>query len=276
MTDRMPPQTDTALICGQGALPGLLAIRAPEALLVQMEGFPADLGDRPVQSFRLERLVPLMEQLLDRGITRVCFAGAVRRPRIEPEFFDARTATLVPRILTAMQSGDDAALREVIAIFEDWGLSVVAAHDIAPDLLASEGVLAGAVTEADRADAARAAEIVTALGALDLGQGAVVAQGLCLAVETLPGTDAMLAFVAERAASLRPNPKGARGVLYKAPKPGQDRRIDLPAIGPDTIRNAAAAGLAGIAIAAEGVLILDHAATVAAADAAGLFLWARA
>jgi hypothetical protein len=86
----------------------------------------------------------------------------------------------------------------------------------------------------------------------------------------------MLAFVAERAASLRPNPKGARGVLYKAPKPGQDRRIDLPAIGPDTIRNAAAAGLAGIAIAAEGVLILDYAATVAAADAAGLFLWARA
>lgn len=268
--------TDTALICGQGALPGLLAARAPGALLVQMEGFPADLGGRPVQDFRLERLVPLMEHLLDRGIRRVCFAGALRRPQIEPEVFDARTATLVPRILMAMQSGDDAALREVIAIFEDWELAVVAAHDIAPDLLAGEGILAGTVTEADRTDAARAARIVEGLGALDLGQGAVVAQGLCLAVETLPGTDAMLAFVAEHARTLRPDPQGARGVLYKAPKPGQDRRIDLPAIGPQTVQNAAAGGLAGIVVAASGVLMLDRAATVAAAEAAGLFLWARA
>ncbi len=271
----MTEGTEIALICGQGALPGLLARHAPDALLVQMEGFEADLGGRPAQSFRLERLVPLMEQLLDRGIRRVCFAGAVQRPRIEPEFFDARTATLVPRILTAMQSGDDAALREVIAIFEDWGLSVVAAQEIAPDLLAEEGVLAGSVTEADRRDAARAAEIVAALGPLDIGQGAVVAQGLCLAVETLPGTDAMLAFVGQHSA-LKSDPKCARGLLYKAPKPGQDRRIDLPAVGPRTVRNAAAAGLAGIVVAAGGVLLLDRAATLAAADEAGLFLWARA
>lgn len=266
-------KSDTALICGQGGLPGILADRAPDALLIEMEGFPADLGGRPAEPFRLERLVPLMEQLLDRGISRVCFAGAVRRPRIEPEAFDARTATLVPRILRAIQSGDDAALREVIAIFEDWGLGVVAAHDIAPELLAEEGLLAGTVSDADRADAARAAEIVAGLGALDLGQGAVVARGLCLAVETLPGTDAMLDFVARHAAV---RPKGARGVLYKAPKPGQDRRIDLPAIGPQTVGNAAAAGLAGIAVAAGGVLMLDREATLAAAEAAGLFLWARA
>jgi len=101
-----------------------------------------------------------------------------------------------------------------------------------------------------------------------------VAQGLCLAVETLPGTDAMLDFVALHA-RLRPDPSGARGVFYKAPKLGQDRRIDLPALGPETIRRAAAAGLAGVAFEAGGVLLLDRAATIAAAEAAGLFLWAR-
>ena len=69
--------------------------------------------------------------------------------------------------------------------------------------------------------------------------------------------------------------KGARGVLYKAPKPGQDLRLDLPAIGPGTLRRAAAAGLAGVAVEARGVMVLGYAATVAAADSAGLFLWGR-
>ncbi len=117
--------------------------------------------------------------------------------------------------------------------------------------------------------------MVAALGPLDLGLGAVVAQGLCLAVETLPGTDAMLDFAAAHAGALRPDPKAGRGVFYKAPKPGQDRRIDLPTLGPATVARAAKAGLAGIAWEAGGVILLDRAAMVAAAEAAGLFLWAR-
>ena len=85
----------------------------------------------------------------------------------------------------------------------------------------------------------------------------------------------MLGFVAEKAKGLRPDPKGAHGVFYKAPKPGQDRRIDLPTIGTGTVRNAAKAGLAGIAWEAGGVILLDRAAMIAEAEARGLFLWAR-
>ena len=156
------------------------------------------------------------------------------------------------------------------------GFAVVGVDQVAPDLVPGPGLLCGSVTEQDDRDAARAAAIVAAIGAVDVGQGAVVAQGLCLATEALPGTDAMLDFVASAASGLRPDPKGARGLLYKAPKPGQDNRIDLPAIGPHTVTRVAAAGLGGIAWAAGGVLLLDRAATVAAAEAAGLFLWARA
>lgn len=167
--------TRTAIIAGQGALPGLLAAQCPDALLAEMEGFSADLPGRRVQRFRLERLVPFMEHLIDSGVSRVCFAGAVRRPRIEAELFDPHTATLVPRLLAALQSGDDAALRQVIGIFEDWGLAVVGADALAPDLVPGPGVLCGAPTPADSADADRAAAIVAGIGALDLGQGAVVA-----------------------------------------------------------------------------------------------------
>ena len=122
--------------------------------------------------------------------------------------------------------------------------------------------------------AERAAQIVQGLGALDIGQGAVVAQGLCLAVEALPGTQAMLEFAAAHA-GLKPDPNGPKGLLYKAPKPDQDRRIDLPTIGPDTVRQVAAAGLGGIVWQAGSVILLQREAAIETAKTAGIFLWAR-
>jgi UDP-2,3-diacylglucosamine hydrolase len=85
----------------------------------------------------------------------------------------------------------------------------------------------------------------------------------------------MLARLAELPAARRAAAPPPAGVLYKGPKPGQDRRLDLPAVGPATAHAAAAAGLAGIAVEAGGTMILGYAETVAAADAAGLFLWGR-
>lgn len=257
--------TRTAIIAGQGALPRLLAEVLDAPSIHAPEGFAPDV---PAQAFRFERLVPLLDRLVADGVERVVFAGAVRRPRLDPEAFDPRTAALVPRV-AAMGQGDDGLLRELIAIFEEWDLPVVGVDAIRPDLIPQAGVLAGAPSARDHADAARAAQILAVTGPLDIGQGCVVAGGLCLAIETLPGTAPMLDFVARARGAHR------GGVLFKAPKPGQDRRIDLPALGPDTITQASAAGLSGIAFAAGGVLVLDRAATVAAADEAGLFLWAR-
>jgi len=271
----------TALIAGRGALPAHLA-RALAAsgkpfLIAEVEGFAMENPDGlPVRRFALERLALLFDHLHETGVTRVVMAGAVTRPRLDPERIDPRTAQLLPRIVPALAQGDDATLRAVIALFEEEGFAVVGAEAVAPDLLPPPGVLTHArPSPADERDAARAAQIVAALGAADVGQGAVVAQGLCLAVEALPGTDAMLAWVAEVAGACRPDPKGARGVVCKAPKPGQDRRVDLPAIGPATVEAAARAGLAGIVVEAGGVLLLDPAETVARADRVGLFLWVR-
>lgn len=261
-----------ALIAGEGRLAPAVASALDDPLVYALDGLSPSVEARP---FRLERLVPFLDELLDQGATEVVFAGAIRRPRIEPELFDARTMAIVPRIVMGMQSGDDAALRAVINVFEESGLKVLSVDEILPDLVPGEGVLTGEPGPRDQKDAARAAEIVRGLGPLDVGQGAVVAQGLCLAVEALPGTQAMLDFV-KLHSGLKPDPKGARGVLYKAPKPGQDRRIDLPTIGPDTVAQAAAAGLGGIVWEAGGVILLERETAIAAARDAGLFLWARA
>ncbi|MDO5612134.1 MAG: UDP-2,3-diacylglucosamine diphosphatase LpxI [Paracoccus sp. (in: a-proteobacteria)] len=262
--------SDIAIIAGQGGLAPDLAARLPGAPVYTLEGFAPPI---PATPFRLERLVPFLDHLSDTGITRVIFAGAVQRPRLDPEMFDPRTAQLVPRMLMAMQSGDDAALRALLDIFEESGLTICTLPDIAPDLVPGPGLLCGQPAPQDKADAERAAAILKTTGPLDIGQGCVVTGGLCLAIETLPGTQAMLEFAARHQA-LRKTPRG--GVLYKAPKPGQDRRIDLPTIGPDTVDQAAAAGLSGIAWEPSGVIVLNRDETIRRADAQGLFLWARA
>lgn len=261
----------TALIAGEGSLAPTIAAALDRPLVYALDHLHPQVEAKP---FRLERLVPFLDELAEQGVTRAVFAGAIRRPRIEPDLFDPRTMAIVPRILMGMQSGDDAALRAVLDVFEEAGIAIASVDQILPGLVPGAGVLAGEPTPRDQKDAARAAEIVQGLGALDIGQGAVVAQGLCLAVEALPGTQAMLDFVRLHA-GLKPDPKGPRGVLYKAPKPGQDRRIDLPTIGPDTVRQAAEAGLGGIAWQAGSVILLDREDAIARAEQAGLFLWSR-
>jgi DUF1009 family protein len=264
----------TALIAGQGRLPAALAAAmATPPLVAALDGFTPD-GLTVDLRFRVERLVPFLRALERDGVGRVVFAGAVTRPRLDPGLLDPATAELLPRLMGAMAQGDDATLREVIAVFEEFGFTVAGVEDVAPALLPGPGVLVGTVAARDEADAARAAAIVAALGAVDVGQGAVVAQGLCLAVEALPGTDAMLAQVAGIGA-LRPDPARGRGVFYKAAKPGQDRRIDLPTLGPGTMHAAAAAGLAGVVFEAGSVICLDLPEMQRLAGEMGLFLWAR-
>jgi DUF1009 family protein len=273
------PGEGLAIVAGRGDLPRLLAEDCARAgrpyRVVVFDGVPLDwTAAHPVLRAAFEKPGRLFADLRAAGCGLVTFAGGIARPELRPLRFDLKMLRLAPRLLRGLRSGDDATLRMVAGLFEAEGFAVRAPQEILPDLVAPSGVLGRhAPDERDRADAARAADIVKALGAADVGQAAVVAAGICLGLESIQGTDAMLDFVARTPAELRP--KGARGVLYKAPKPGQDVRLDLPAIGPGTLRRAAAAGLAGVAVQAGAVMVLGYAATVAAADSAGLFLWGR-
>ena len=265
-----------ALIAGAGALPAALAAALPRRpFIAALDGFQPE-GLTPDLTFRIERLFPFFQALHTAQITEIAFAGAVQRPRLDPALFDPQTAQIVPRLMQSMAQGDDATLREVIALFEEDGFEIIGPAEIAPALTPPEGLYAGQLTARDQQDATRAAAITEALGRVDVGQGCIVAQGLCLATETLAGTDAMLASLSTLPDSLRPNPKQGRGLLYKAPKPTQDRRIDLPTIGPDTVTAAANAGLGGIAWEAGGVIALELPSMQTLAADHGLFLWSRA
>ena len=253
-----------AIIAGMGDLPHLMLAAGP-AEWVALPGATPPQGVTPLIQARYEQLGALFAALQGADVSEICFAGAAARHRFDVTALDPETMALVPRIQAAQHRGDDALLREVVAIFEDRGFTIRAAHDLRPDLLARDGALHG---RADPdGDAARARAVLTALGPLDVGQGAVAARGQVIGIETLQGTDAMLRFVAETM-------PGSGGVLVKRPKPGQDLRVDMPVIGADTVRAAAAAGLKGIEIAAGAVLVLDEHAVVSACAETGVALWA--
>lgn len=279
----MAPRPDggprLAIIAGSGQLPVHLALAArlngedPFILTLTDEaeqdwsGFdhaPVGVGDFAALSRTFSR------ERIDRAV----LSGGVRR---RPEWREIRptlrTLLGVPGIVrTLLNGGDDAVLKMVIGLIEANGVRVVGAHEIAPDLLAAEGPIGKFAARAeDLRDIAAASAAALALGALDVGQGAVAIGGRVVALEGAEGTDQML----ERVAVLRKEGRISQrrdGVLVKLCKPEQDIRADLPSIGVETVRRAAAAGLAGIATEAGRSLVLDRDSVVAEADRSRLFV----
>jgi hypothetical protein len=242
-----------------------------QVFAVVVEGWaePADFSHVPHVVVRVGAGGYAIEQFRAHGVRQIVMCGRAQRPSLMAIRPDAGMARMLLRVGIAAWQGDDGLLKAVVRILEEDGFEVVPSQAIVRDILPEPGLLgATAPEELARGDIRRGIAVVRALGAVDVGQCAVVQQGLVLGVEAIEGTDALLA----RCAGLRR--EGPGGVLVKLVKPGQDRRVDLPTIGPVTVAGAAAAGLVGIAIEARGTIVVDRPATVAAADAAGLFLLA--
>ncbi|MGB0960856.1 MAG: LpxI family protein [Halocynthiibacter sp.] len=264
------PSDVTAILAGGGQLPLVVARHLSHPFLVDFEGVDCD-GFSAEYTANFNTLGALFDVLRARKVTHVVFAGGMARPALNPAEFDSKMISLAPRLMAAFQSGDDALLRLVVDVFEEEGFTILGAHDLVPELVAKASSIAGPVADAPaHADAETGAHILEHMSALDIGQSCVVANGLCLGLETLQGTDAMLGFVAMTPPHLR----RAKGVLIKRAKTGQDLRVDMPAIGVATVENAAKAGLSGIAIEAKRVLLIDRPAICAAAERLNISLWA--
>ncbi|HVY14924.1 MAG TPA: UDP-2,3-diacylglucosamine diphosphatase LpxI [Rhodopila sp.] len=270
-----PPADPPALgiIAGGGPLPGRVAAAARAAgrpvFILGLEGFadPAVLAPFPHLINRIGAAGKTLQSLRAHGCRDLVMIGPVRRPSLLDLRPDVEGTRILARIGRAAFAGDDGLLSAVIRVLGEEGFRVIGAHEVLRETLAPPGLLTRAAPDAlAKADIDRGVAVLRMLGPADIGQACVVQQGLVLAVEAVEGTDAMLA----RAGALRRD--GAGGVLVKLCKPGQDRRADLPTIGPDTVRNAAAAGLRGVAFEADATILAEREASLAAADAAGLFL----
>ena len=265
------------IIAGGGALPVRLAeacaAKGAPFIVVRLSGFADPEAARfPGDEVRLGEGGKLARVLKEHGCDAVVMAGIVPRPDFSRLSLDWRAAALLPRLIAAATRGDAALLSVIVDAFEAEGVKVVGADEVAQDLAPRPGAIGRhAPTPGALADIRKAAGVIAALGPFDVGQAAVVASGLVLAIEAAEGTDAMLARCADLPEAILGGDRG--GVLVKAPKPGQELRVDLPTIGPATIEGAIRARLSGIAVEAGRALFLDAEAAVRRADEAGLFLY---
>lgn len=261
------------IIAGGGPLPGQVAAAAQAAgrqvFITALEGFaePAIVAPFAHRFFRLGAIGAIRQALRDAGCIDIVMIGPVKRPSMLALRPDTEGLKLIGKIGKAAFAGDDGLLAAIIRVLSEDGFRVLGAHDIVADVLGPAGLLTTTAPDASAmADVQRGIEVLKVIGAADIGQACVVQQGIVLAVEAVEGTDAMLSRIPPLA---RPGPGG---VLVKLAKPGQERRADMPTIGPNTILFAAQAGLRGIAFEAGNTILSDRAGMIAAADEHRLFL----
>jgi len=274
-----PPEGPLAIVCGAGNMPYRVADavigRGRRVVLLALVGWADPLQVERYRHHwaRLGQLGRLSRLARREGCRDVVFIGALTRPAITQLRFDLAALMVLPRLIKAFAGGDDHLLTRICRIVEDRGFRLLGAHEVAPEILVPPGQLGRhAPSERDRADIAVGQALLAATGPFDIGQAVVVAGNRVIALEAAEGTDRMLERIAQlrREGVLKLRDKS--GVLVKAPKPSQDRRLDLPSVGVRTIEAAAAASLAGIAVEAHGAVTADLNEMVRQADAAGLFV----
>ena len=266
------PAAKLGIVAGGGSLPGLLAA-ACEAegrpyYLLGLNGFaePHALGRVPDAWIGLAAAAHGFALLRNAGVSVVVMAGAVRLPPLSELRPDWQTAAFLARIAGRLL-GDDGVMRAVVEEFVQEGFLVVGPDEILAGLVAEPGLMGRHEPDSQaKADIALGMRAAHDLGRRDVGQAVVVQLGHIVDQEDADGTAALVSRCADK------QRLGPGGVLVKMKKPQQDRRVDLPVIGPETVKQAAAAGLRGIAIEAGGGLILGRDAVAEAADAAGLFV----
>lgn len=266
-----------AIVAGSGQLPLLLAQSLDRSgrdhRILALRGFAEPpvrrLAAASVDLLDVQGALAILERW---SPATIMLAGGVDRPGPSAVLNAFSAFRNRHELNDLIGRGDDSLLRGVLDLLTERGHVVAGVHEIAPELLAKPGIFsARAPDDGDARAVEIGARVLGALSPFDFGQAAVVEGERVLAVEGPEGTDRMLARVRVlRVGWVKPREK--RGVLIKAPKIGQDLRIDLPAIGPRTIQNAARAGLAGVAVGASSTLILSEEETIATADRLGVFL----
>ena len=268
-----------AMLCGGGSLPLAVADKVVAAgrpvLLFPLRGAAEGIAVErfPHHWVHIGQIGKFLRLARAAGCQDVVLIGSLVRPSLWQVHLDLKGLSVLPRALSAYRGGDNHLLTSMGKVLEDEGLHLLGAHEVAPDILMPEGALARAqVSERDREDITLGLDYLRTAGKFDIGQAVVVAGRHVLAVEAAEGTDAMLTRVAEMRANGRVRAPGRTGILVKAPKPTQDRRFDLPSIGPRTVEGAARAGLAGIAVVAGSTIVAEPEQMVAAADRANIFV----
>lgn len=261
-----------AIIAGNGSIPFYLIEECKkigrEYCLIIIEGHGKELSEKydPDYIVSLSKMGRAVKYVKNIGIKHILMVGGVKRPSLKNIIPDLWTAKFLTTISSKV-SGDNSVLSKLTKALEKEGFIIVAPEEVLPNLICPKGTL-GKVkpNQQNNEDISTGYRIAKIIGANDIGQSIIIENGLVIAVEAAEGTDRMI----KRSLSLKKEKKA--GVLIKVIKPMQDKRIDRPVIGIDTIKAAKKAGLDGIALESNEILILNYSDVILYADEEGLFV----
>lgn len=261
------------IIAGSGELPGQVIgsclRKGIEIFVIAIEGETetATIQNAPHKWLHLGKVGEAVKTLKKQDIQNILMVGRVARPTFSALSLDFTAVRLLLKLSKLEAQGDDAVFSAIIRFLEEQGFTVLGIKDVLYDNLIPEGAL-GNITPDETAlsDIAIGKRVAQTIGTLDIGQAVIVQRGQVLGVEGPEGTDRLIA----RCRDL--HQEGLGGVLVKMMKPGQDTRVDLPAIGVYTVENAHANRLRGIAVEAGNALVIHRSRVIERADELGLFI----
>ncbi len=261
-----------AIIAGNGSIPFYLIEECNkigrEYCLIIIEGHGKELSEKydPDYIVSLSKMGRAVKYVKNIGIKHILMVGGVKRPSLKNIIPDLWTAKFLTTISSKV-SGDNSVLSKLTKALEREGFIIVAPEEVLPNLICPKGTL-GKVkpNQQNNEDISTGYRIAKIIGANDIGQSIIIENGLVIAVEAAEGTDRMI----KRSLNLKKEKKA--GVLIKVIKPMQDKRIDRPVIGIDTIKAVKKAGLDGIALESNEILILNYSDVILYADEEGLFV----
>ncbi|MFH1809269.1 MAG: UDP-2,3-diacylglucosamine diphosphatase LpxI [Pseudomonadota bacterium] len=265
------------ILAGNGVLPGMVA-RGARALgrPVVVAGLKGEVDLALRDEVELFREVPIgslgavLKTFHDGGAREAVMVGGVSKRRL---FSRVRPDRLAAKLLLRLRHfKDDHALRALADLLAEHGVQVVDASAFVPDALAPVGVMTRRQpSEGEWQDIRFGFDVLRDLAPVDVGQTVVVRSGVILAVEAIEGTDACIRRGAELGKGRSVITRGG-AVVCKRVKPHQDRRFDLPAVGPRTVEVCAEVGVQVLAVEAGGTLMLDRVALQQQADRSRLTL----
>jgi len=263
---------DLAIIRGSGELPPMIKNIYRKAIYISFNN-SNKTADKQMIYCEFEKLGFLFDKLKQNGIRRVVMAGSITRPQFQKSKMDNYTINLMPKLQEKLVQGDNELLSFIAAEFEKKGYQILGASDLVPDLTVDPGFVCGSSYDFFSRDIYKADSVLKTLSPEDIGQGVVIENGLVLGIETLQGTNELLKFVSKTSPHLRIQETG--GIFVKRPKANQDLRFDMPVVGPKTVDLACKAGLRGLVLSPNTVVLLEREKCIKIAEDNNFFILAE-
>lgn len=204
----------------------------------------------------------ILSYLKERKATSAVLIGKVEKNLLLKKVkFDWLALKLLTKVIT---KSDSEILETIVSFMESEGIGVLKQSDILNELMISPGIVCGNADSYISENVDFGINMAKEIAKCDIGQTIVIKDKMVIAVEAIEGTDSCI----ERGIKL-----GRDNVIVcKVAKITQNKKFDLPTLGPYSISNIKQGQIAAIAWDSKHTLIVDKEKFISMAIELGITL----